>query len=128
MSEVRSELKYTPTHEWVRIEDDGSAVVGISDHAQAALGDLVFIETPEAGQVLAVGDGCAVVESVKAASDVYSPVAGDVIEVNGDLAESPELINEDPYGSGWIMKVQLADDSGVGDLIDADTYEASLDD
>ena len=85
MSEVRSELKYTPTHEWVRIEDDGSAVVGISDHAQAALGDLVFIETPEAGQVLAVGDGCAVVESVKAASDVYSPVAGDVIEVNGDL-------------------------------------------
>ena len=128
MSDVRPELKYTPTHEWVRVEDDGSAVVGISDHAQAALGDLVFVEAPEAGQTLAVGEGCAVIESVKAASDVYSPVAGEVIEANDGLADSPELINEDPYGDGWIMKVRLADDSGVADLIDAATYESGLDD
>jgi len=128
MSDVRPELKYTATHEWVRVEDDGSAVVGISDHAQAALGDLVFVETPEAGQTLAVGDGCAVVESVKAASDVYSPVAGEVIEVNDGLADSPERINDDPYGDGWIMRVRLADDSGVADLIDAATYESGLDD
>jgi glycine cleavage system H protein len=127
MSEVRSELKYTPTHEWVRIEDDGSAVVGISDHAQAALGDLVFVEIPAVGQTLAVGDGCAVVESVKAASDVYSPVAGEVIEANDALADSPELINEDPYGGGWLMKVRLDDDSGVSNLIDAATYESGLD-
>lgn len=127
MSEVRPDLKYTSSHEWVRLEDDGSAVVGISDHAQAALGDLVFVETPEVGQAVTVGDGCAVVESVKAASDVYSPVAGEVVEANDGLADSPELINDDPYGEGWIMRVKLADESGVEDLLDAATYESGLD-
>lgn len=127
MSEVRPDLKYTSSHEWVRLEDDGSAVVGISDHAQAALGDLVFVETPEVGQAVTVGDGCAVVESVKAASDVYSPVNGEVVEANDGLADSPELINDDPYGEGWIMRVKLSDESGVDDLLDAATYESGLD-
>ncbi len=127
MSEVRPDLKYTSSHEWVRLEDDGSAVVGISDHAQAALGDLVFVETPEVGQAVTVGDGCAVVESVKAASDVYSPVAGEVVAANDGLADSPELINDDPYGEGWIMRVKLSDESGVDDLLDAATYESGLD-
>jgi glycine cleavage system H protein len=127
MSEVRPDLKYTSSHEWVRLEDDGSAVVGISDHAQAALGDLVFVETPEVGQAVTVGEGCAVVESVKAASDVYSPVAGEVVEANDGLADSPELINDDPYGEGWIMRVKLSDESGVDDLLDAASYESGLD-
>jgi glycine cleavage system H protein len=100
MSNVPGELKYTKSHEWVRIEDDGTAVIGITDHAQAALGDLVFVETPEVGASFDAGDACAVVESVKAASDVYSPLAGEVVAINEVLGDAPETINDDPYGEG----------------------------
>jgi glycine cleavage system H protein len=128
MSNVPGELKYTKSHEWVRIEDDGTAVVGITDHAQAALGDLVFVETPEVGASFDAGDACAVVESVKAASDVYSPLAGEVTEANADLADTPELVNQDPYGQGWIMRLRLADPAAADALLDAAGYEAGLDD
>ena len=128
MSNVPGELKYTKNHEWVRIDDDGTAVVGITDHAQAALGDLVFVETPEVGASFDVADACAVVESVKAASDVYSPLAGEVTEANADLADTPELVNQDPYGQGWIMRLRLADPAAAAGLLDAAGYEAGLDD
>ena len=127
MSDVPGDLKYTKSHEWVRIEDDGSVVVGISDHAQSALGDLVFVEPPEAGTQVAAGDACAVVESVKAASDVYSPVTGEVVGSNDALADSPELVNQDPYGDGWIMRIQPADPSELDALLDPASYEADLD-
>lgn len=127
MSNVPGDLKYTKSHEWVRIQDDGSVVVGISDHAQSALGDLVFVEPPEAGTQVAAGDACAVVESVKAASDVYSPVTGEVVGSNDALADSPELVNQDPYGDGWIMRIQLSDPSELDALIDPVSYEADLD-
>jgi glycine cleavage system H protein len=127
MSDVPGDLKYTKSHEWVRIEDDGSVVVGISDHAQSALGDLVFVEPPEAGTQVAAGDACAVVESVKAASDVYSPVTGEVVSSNDALADSPELVNQDPYGDGWIMRIQPADPSELDALLDPASYEADLD-
>ena len=126
MSNVPGDLKYTKSHEWVRIEDDGTAVVGITDHAQAALGDLVFVETPEIGATFDAGDACAVVESVKAASDVYSPLAGEVIDANGDLADTPELVNQDPYGDGWIMRLRLDDADEAEDLLDANDYEDTL--
>lgn len=128
MSNVPGDLKYTKSHEWVRIEDDGTAVVGITDHAQAALGDLVFVETPEVGATFDAGDACAVVESVKAASDVYSPLAGEVVDANGDLADTPELVNQDPYGDGWIMKLRLDDTDELEELLDADDYEETLED
>lgn len=128
MSNVPSELKYTKSHEWVRVEGDGTAVIGITDHAQAALGDLVFVETPEVGATLAVGDACAVVESVKAASDVYSPVAGEVTEANEGLADAPEAVNQDPYGEGWIMRLKLDDPSAVDGLMSAADYESGLED
>jgi glycine cleavage system H protein len=127
MSNVPGDLKYTKSHEWVRIEDDGTAVVGITDHAQAALGDLVFVETPEVGATFDAGDACAVVESVKAASDVYSPLAGEVVDANGDLADTPELVNQDPYGDGWIMRLRLDDPDEADDLMDANDYEDTLD-
>ena len=127
MSNVPASLKYASSHEWVRLEDDGTAVVGITDHAQSALGDLVFVETPEAGQQLEAGGACAVVESVKAASDVYSPIAGEVIAVNEGLADAPELVNQDPYGEGWIMRVRPADGADTSGLLDAGQYEATLD-
>ena len=127
MSKVPGELKYTKSHEWVRVEADGTAVVGITDHAQAALGDLVFVETPEVGTSFDAGDACAVVESVKAASDVYSPLAGEVTEANAGLADTPELVNQDPYGDGWIMRLRLADAAATDGLLDAATYEAGLD-
>ena len=128
MSNVPGELKYTKKHEWVRIDDDGTDVVGINDHAQAALCDLVFVETPEVGASFDVGDACAVVESVKAASDVYSPLAGEVTEANADLADTPELVNQDPYGQGWIMRLRLTDPAAAEALLDAAGYEAGLDD
>ena len=127
MSDVPGDLKYTKSHEWVRVEDDGTVIVGISDHAQSALGDLVFVEPPEAGTQVAAGDACAVVESVKAASDVYSPVTGEVVGANDALADSPELVNQDPYGDGWIMRIQLADSSELDGLLDPASYEAELD-
>jgi glycine cleavage system H protein len=128
MSNIPGELKYTKSHEWVRIEADGTAVVGITDHAQAALGDLVFVETPEVGASFDAGDACAVVESVKAASDVYSPLAGEVTEANADLADTPELVNQDPYGDGWIMRLSLPDPGAADGLLDAEAYAATLDD
>ena len=104
MSDIPAELLYRESHEWVRYDEDGTATVGISDHAQAQLGDMVFIELPEPGMSYEQGDACAVVESVKAASDVYAPVTGEVIETNSALEESPELVNNDPYGDGWLFR------------------------
>jgi glycine cleavage system H protein len=127
MSEIPGDLRYTKSHEWVRLDDDGTATVGITDHAQAALGDLVFVDTPEVGAQLSPGDACAVVESVKAASDVYSPIAGEVVAANEQLADSPELVNQEPYGDGWIMKIRPGDPGALDDLLDAKAYEATLD-
>ena len=126
MSEIPKDLKYAKSHEWVRIEGD-TAVVGITDHAQAALGDLVFVELPESGSDLSAGGACAVVESVKAASDVYCPVAGEVSAVNDALADSPELINTDAYGEGWLFRLAPTDAGAIDDLLDADAYQALLD-
>ena len=126
MSEIPEDLRFTSTHEWVRIEDDGSVVVGITDHAQNLLGDLVFVETPEEGKHYSAGDACAVVESVKAASDVYCPLAGTVNEVNEVLADSPELINEQPYEDGWIMTIVPDDGADVEQLMDATQYQDSI--
>ncbi|ROR34646.1 glycine cleavage system protein GcvH [Inmirania thermothiophila] len=125
MSDIPAQLRYTRSHEWVRIEDDGSVVVGITDHAQEQLGDLVFVELPEVGRRVAAGEDCAVVESVKAASDVYAPVAGEVAEVNGELEGSPELVNQDPYGRGWLFRLRDAD-LGSAELLDAEAYRAHV--
>ena len=124
MSNVPVDLKYARSHEWVREQADGTVEVGISDHAQHALGDLVFVEVPEAGRVLQQGDACAVVESVKAASDIYAPVAGTVVAINEALAKTPELINQDPYGAGWIMRIKPSGPLDAADLVNADTYAA----
>jgi len=128
MSNTPSDLKYTRTHEWLRQEDDGTFTVGITDHAQGALGDLVFVEAPETGRELKAGEACAVVESVKAASDVYSPVDGEVVAGNEALASQPELLNTDPYGAGWIMKIRPAADAETSALMDANAYAATLED
>ena len=126
MSKVPADLHYTRSHEWVRTLPDGSVELGITDHAQSALGDLVFVEVPEAGRQVGSGDTFAVVESVKAASDVYSPVAGEVLAGNDALASRPELINEDPYGQGWIGRLQPGSLADVEGLLDAAAYEAHL--
>lgn len=123
MSQIPADLRYTKSHEWLRTLADGSIEIGITDHAQQALGDLVFVEVPEAGRVLAAGDACAVVESVKAASDVYSPVAGEVTAGNPRLAAEPELINRDPYGEGWIMRVKPSG-GAASETLDAAAYDA----
>ncbi len=127
MSDVPSDLKYLSTHEWVLVEGD-VATVGISDHAQAALGDLVYVELPEAGSSVAAGDSVAVVESVKAASDTYAPLSGEVVEINEELDGSPDRINDDPYGDGWMYKVKMEDPGEVEDLLDADSYAESIED
>ncbi|HYW02482.1 MAG TPA: glycine cleavage system protein GcvH [Gammaproteobacteria bacterium] len=124
MSEIPTELRYTSSHEWVEDQGDGTVTLGVTDHAQDALGDLVFVELPEVGQELAAGDACAVVESVKAASDVYAPVKGSVVEVNEELEEHPEYVNEDPYGKGWLVRLELAEGVGLDDLLDAAAYQA----
>jgi len=124
-SEISSELKYSKSHEWLRIEDD-EATIGITDHAQALLGDLVFVELPEVGANLDVEEASAVVESVKAASDIYAPMAGEVIEVNDALADAPENVNEEPYGEGWIYKLRLDNTAAQDDLMDAEEYETFL--
>ncbi|MGB5337940.1 MAG: glycine cleavage system protein GcvH [Gammaproteobacteria bacterium] len=126
MSNIPVDVKYTKTHEWVRTNDDGSVTVGISDSAQDQLGDMVYIEVPEVGQTLKAEDACAVVESVKAASDVYAPVAGKILEVNEHLADSPETVNEDPYGEGWLFRLQPADASDLNALLDSAAYEEFL--
>ena len=117
--------KYTKTHEWVRLEDD-VAVIGVSDHAQEALGDVTFIEFPDIGQNVSALDDCAVIESVKAASDLCAPLTGTVKEINDVLVDNPEKINEDPYGDGWIFKISNADESGMEGLMDAAQYESML--
>jgi glycine cleavage system H protein len=122
MSNVPADLKYTKSHEWVKDNGDGTVTVGITDHAQELLGDMVFIEVPEAGRALSSGEDCAVVESVKAASDVYSPVSGEVVEGNDALADAPETVNSDAYGEGWMFKVKLSDASELGGLMDAEAY------
>jgi glycine cleavage system H protein len=122
MSTVPAELKYSKSHEWVKDNGDGTVTVGITDHAQDALGDLVFVELPEVGRAVAVEEACAVVESVKAASDIYSPLSGEVTEVNADLVDAPETINQDPYAAGWIFKLRLADAGELGSLLDAVAY------
>jgi glycine cleavage system H protein len=127
MSTIPAELRYSPSHEWIKDNGDGTVTVGITDHAQEALGDLVFVELPEIGRALAAEETCAVVESVKAASDIYSPVAGEVIEVNTTLTDAPETINEDAYGGGWIFKLRLADAASLKSLLDADGYAAVAD-
>ncbi len=124
MSEIPADLRYTKSHEWVRALPDGSVEIGITDHAQAALGDLVFVEVPEAGRQLKSGDACAVVESVKAASDVYSPFAGTVVAGNAALAAEPELINQDPYGKGWLMRLKPA--AAASAPLDAAAYAAEI--
>jgi len=122
MSHIPTELKYTKSHEWVRANEDGTITVGITDHAQTQLGDMVFVEMPEVGRTVTAGEECAVVESVKAASDVFSPVDGEVLKVNEALTETPELINQDPYGEGWLFRLQSSD--SLDGLLDASAYEA----
>ena len=122
MSDIPEELKYTKTHEWVRRESDDTVTVGITDHAQNLLGDMVYVETPEVGTNYGEGDDCAVVESVKAASDVYCPISGEVIEVNETLADAPEIINKDPFGDGWLFKLQPEDVEHLEELLDAEAY------
>ncbi|MDA8258432.1 MAG: glycine cleavage system protein GcvH [Betaproteobacteria bacterium] len=119
---IPADLKYTPSHEWVRVEADGTLTVGITHHAQDLLGDMVFIENPAAGRTLAKGEECAVVESVKAASDVYAPVAGEVVAANGDVEASPESVNQDAY-SAWMFKMKPANPADVNELLDAAAYQ-----
>ena len=123
MSQTPENLKYAKTHEWARLEDDGTITVGISDHAQELLGDLVFMELPEAGTSVSAGKECAVVESVKAASDVYAPVSGEITETNAALADSPEIVNSDPYGEGWLFRIKPSDAGELGLMLDAKAYE-----
>ena len=128
MSEIPGDLKFLKSHEWARIEDNGQVTVGISDHAQSLLGDLVYVELPEVGDTVTLGGAVAVVESVKAASDVYSPVSGKVVAVNAALADKPETINEDAYGEGWILVVAPDDTDQLNDLLSPDDYAELLED
>ncbi|PJG57565.1 glycine cleavage system protein GcvH [Aeromonas cavernicola] len=127
MSNIPSELKYATSHEWVRLEANGEAVVGITEHAQDLLGDMVFVDLPEVGKQVGAGDDCAVAESVKAASDIYSPVSGEIVAVNSELEGSPELVNAEPYGAGWLFRIKLADESELANLLDADGYQNVVD-
>ncbi len=127
MTELPGDLLYTKDHEWLRREDDGNVTIGITDHAQGALGDLVYVELPEIGQDVDEGGEMAVVESVKAASDVYAPIGGSVVEVNEELADDPEKINADPYGDGWIVRLKPAGDFNDSDLLSPDDYQQLLD-
>ena len=124
MSKTPKELKYTKSHEWVRPEKDGTVTVGITDHAQELMGDLVYVELPPQGAKIATGKECAVVESVKAASDVYAPVSGEVVAVNSALADAPETANKDPYGAGWMFRLKPANPGELNSLLDAAAYEA----
>lgn len=126
MSYIPSHLHYTESHEWISSEDDNSARIGISDHAQEALGDLVYVELPAVGDEISQGDPCAVVESVKAATDIYAPVSGKVIAINEELDTDPAIINTDPYAEGWLFQLELSDRDELDGLKSADAYEASL--
>jgi len=126
MPNILRELKYATSHTWVRDEGDGEYTVGLTDHAQEMLGDLVSVELPEVGANVSAGDNCAVVESVKAASDTYTPISGDIVAVNEALSGSPELVNADPYGDGWLFRVKASDANELPGLLDADAYLASI--
>lgn len=126
MSNIPADLKYVASHEWLRLEADGTITVGITDHAQDLLGDVVFVELPEVGTEVAADQEIAVVESVKAASDVYAPIAGEIVEINEELVDSPELANEDPYGKAWFFKVKPANPADYDGLMSAEEYESSL--
>jgi glycine cleavage system H protein len=123
---IPTDLKYTKSHEWVRQAQNGAIEIGITDHAQSALGDLVFVEVPDVGRALEAGEACAVVESVKAASDVYSPLAGKVIAHNEALAGKPELLNDDPYGAGWLFRLETAATADAASLMSASAYATFL--
>jgi glycine cleavage system H protein len=123
MSNLPPELKYANTHEWARLEEDGSVTVGITDHAQESLGDVVFIELPEVGTSLTAGDEAGVVESVKAASDIYAPISGVVLAINETLEEAPETVNQDAYVDGWFFKIKPVDTQELNDLLDAEKYQ-----
>jgi glycine cleavage system H protein len=127
MSNIPTDLRYTVTHEWAQLDAEGLVTVGITDHAQSSLGDVVFVELPELGITLGAGDEAGVVESVKAASDVYAPVAGEVVAVNDALEESPELVNSDPYGDGWFYKLRPEDAAEIEAMLDAEGYQAVCD-
>ena len=126
MSETPSDHKYTESHEWVRVHDD-TAIIGITDHAQEQLGDIVFVELPETGKEVKAGDVFAVIESVKAASDIYAPISGEVVEINSALESAPEKINEDPHGEGWITKIKISDKSELESLLNANEYKKHID-
>lgn len=125
-SQLPSELRYTASHEWIRVEDDHQVVVGITAFASSALGDMIFVELPRQGITVTVGDDCAVVESVKAAADIFAPVSGLVVAINEELEERPELLNEDPYGNGWLFRLQLQDPAELDGLMGADAYHTLL--
>ncbi|MDZ7277456.1 glycine cleavage system protein GcvH [Pantoea eucrina] len=127
MSNVPNELKYRDSHEWVRKEADGTYTVGITEHAQELLGDMVFVDLPEVGTHFAAGDDCAVAESVKAASDIYAPLSGEIVAVNDALADAPEQVNSEPYGSGWLFRIKASDESELDAMLDADAYKAAID-
>ncbi|MEH6563974.1 MAG: glycine cleavage system protein GcvH [Halopseudomonas sp.] len=126
MSNIPADLRYAASHEWSRLEADGTVTVGITDHAQDLLGDVVFVECPDVGRQVSAGEECAVVESVKAASDIYAPISGEVIAVNEALSDSPELVNSAPYGEAWFFKIKPSDVSELDKLLDADAYGAAI--
>ena len=126
MSEIPGNLKFMQSHEWARLESDGDVRIGISEHAQSLLGDMVYVELPEVGEKVECEGACAVVESVKAASDIYSPLTGEVVQVNEGLADSPEQVNESPYENGWLFLVRPEDASELDQLLDAEAYAASI--
>ncbi|AMH16777.1 glycine cleavage system H protein [Hafnia paralvei ATCC 29927] len=128
MSNVPTELKYTASHEWVRAEGEGVYSVGITEHAQELLGDMVFIDLPEVGTSFDAGDDCAVAESVKAASDIYAPISGEIVSINDELEGAPELVNSAPYSEGWLFRIKASDESQIADLLDAAAYESSIED
>ena len=128
MSEIPGDLKFLKSHEWARVEGNGRVTVGISDHAQGLLGDLVYVELPEVGTTAKANEQIAVVESVKAASDVYSPISGTIVEVNSALADKPETINEDAYGDGWMFVVEVSNSEELNELLDPDAYAEGLED
>jgi glycine cleavage system H protein len=127
MSHLPADLKYLTSHEWLRLESDGTAYIGITDHAQEQMGDLVYVECPEVGIELSGGDEAGVVESVKAASDIYCPVAGEVVAINEKLEDTPELVNQDPYGEGWMFQIRVSDASEAEGLMSAEDYQAQVD-
>ncbi|MBB1292560.1 MULTISPECIES: glycine cleavage system protein GcvH [Pseudoalteromonas] len=127
MSNIPSELKYASSHEWVRNEGDGTFTVGISEHAQELLGDMVFVELPEVGDEVDAGEDCAVAESVKAASDIYAPISGEIVAINEDLEDAPETVNNDAYGDGWLFRIKASDESELENLLDAEGYANTID-